>query len=56
MPAYQQADEMCVDITFFKPYIELLYDTTRKHQRRPKYDYIALMAKTKAGYDGEMGE
>lgn len=54
MPAYQQADEMCDDITSFKLCIELLHDTTRKHRRRPKYDYIALIAK--ASYDGEMGE
>lgn len=51
--AYQQIDEMCDDITSFKLYIELLDDTTRKRRRRPKYDYIPLMAK--AGYDGELG-
>jgi plasmid replication initiation protein len=51
--AYQQIDEMCDEITSFKLYIELLDDTTRKRRRRPKYDYIPLMAK--AGYDGELG-
>jgi plasmid replication initiation protein len=51
--AYQQIDEMCDDITSFKLYIELLDDSTRKRRRRPKYDYIPLMAK--AGYDGELG-
>lgn len=51
--AYQQIDEMCDDITSFKLYIEILEDTTRKRRRRPKYDYIPLMAK--AGYDGELG-
>ena len=51
--AYQQLDEMCDDITSFKLYIEILEDGTRKRRRRPKYDYIPLMAK--AGYDGDMG-
>ena len=51
--AYQQIDEMCDDITSFKLYIEILEDSTRKRRRRPKYDYIPLMAK--AGYDGELG-
>ena len=51
--AYQQIDEMCDDITSFKLYIEILEDGTRKRRRRPKYDYIPLMAK--AGYDGELG-
>lgn len=51
--AYQQIDEMCDDITSFKLYIEILEDNTRKRRRRPKYDYIPLMAK--AGYDGELG-
>jgi plasmid replication initiation protein len=51
--AYQQIDEMCDDITSFKLYIEILEDGTRKRRRRPKYDYIPLMAK--AGYDGDMG-
>lgn len=51
--AYQQIDEMCDDITSFKLYIELLDDSTRRRRRRPKYDYIPLMAK--AGYDGELG-
>ncbi|MGI4734433.1 MAG: replication initiation protein [Janthinobacterium lividum] len=51
--AYQQIDEMCDDITSFKLYIELLDDNTRKRRRRPKYDYMPLMAK--AGYDGELG-
>ena len=51
--AYQQIDEMCDDITSFKLYIEILGDGTRKRRRRPKYDYIPLMAK--AGYDGELG-
>ncbi len=51
--AYQQIDEMCSDITSFKLYIELLDDNTHKRRRRPKYDYIPLMAK--AGYDGELG-
>lgn len=51
--AYQQIDEMCNDITSFKLYIELLEQGTRKRRRRPKYDYIPLMAK--AGYDGELG-
>jgi plasmid replication initiation protein len=51
--AYQQIDDMCDDITSFKLYIEILEDGTRKRRRRPKYDYIPLMAK--AGYDGDMG-
>ena len=51
--AYQQIDEMCDDITSFKLYIEILEDGTRKRRKRPKYDYIPLMAK--AGYDGELG-
>ena len=51
--AYQQIDEMCDDITSFKLYIEILEDGTRKRRRRPKYDYIPLMAK--AGYDGDLG-
>ncbi|MET4076479.1 replication initiation protein [Hymenobacter sp. UYCo722] len=51
--AYQQLDEMCDDITSFKLYIEILEDGTRKRRRRPKYDYIPLMAK--AGYDGDVG-
>ena len=51
--AYQQLDEMCDDITSFKLYIEILEDGTRKRRRRPKYDYIPLMAK--AGYDGDLG-
>ena len=51
--AYQQVDEMCDDITSFKLYIEILEDGTRKRRRRPKYDYIPLMAK--AGYDGDLG-
>ncbi|MGI4736849.1 MAG: replication initiation protein [Janthinobacterium lividum] len=51
--AYQQLDEMCDDITSFKLYIEILEDGTRKRRRRPKYDYIPLMAK--AGYDSDMG-
>lgn len=51
--AYQQLDEMCDDITSFKLYIEILEDVTRKRRRRPKYDYIPLMAK--AGYDGDLG-
>lgn len=51
--AYQQIDEMCDDITSFKLYIEILEDSTRKRRRRPKYDYIPLMAK--AGYDGDLG-
>ena len=51
--ANQQIDEMCDDITSFKLYIEILEDGTRKRRRRPKYDYIPLMAK--AGYDGELG-
>lgn len=51
--AYQQIDEMCDDITSFKLYIEILEDSTRKRRRRPKYDYMPLMAK--AGYDGELG-
>lgn len=51
--AYEQIDEMCNDITSFKLYIELLEQGTRKRRRRPKYDYIPLMAK--AGYDGELG-
>ena len=50
--AYQQIDEMCDNITSFKLYIEFLEEGTRK-RRRPKYDYIPLMAK--AGYDGELG-
>lgn len=51
--AYQQLDEMCDDITSFKLYIEILEEGTRKRRRRPKYDYIPLMAK--AGYDGDLG-
>lgn len=51
--AYDQIDEMCGNITSFKLYIELLEEGTRKRRRRPKYDYIPLMAK--AGYDGELG-
>lgn len=51
--AYAQIDEMCSDITSFKLYIELLEEGTSKRRRRPKYDYIPLMAK--AGYDGELG-
>jgi hypothetical protein len=51
--AYAQIDEMCSDITSFKLYIELLEEGTAKRRRRPKYDYIPLMAK--AGYDGELG-
>ncbi|QKG59175.1 replication initiation protein (plasmid) [Hymenobacter sp. BRD128] len=51
--AYQQIQEMCDDITSLKLYIELLEEGTRKRQRRPKFDYIPLMAK--AGYDGERG-
>jgi len=51
--AYQQLDEMCDDITSFKLYIEILEDGTRKRRRRPKYDYIPLMAK--AGYDSDVG-
>ena len=44
---------MCDYITSFKLYIEILEDGTRKRRRRPKYDYIPLMAK--AGYDGDLG-
>lgn len=51
--AYAQIDEMCNNITSFKLYIELLEEGTHKRRRRPKYDYIPLMAK--AGYDGERG-
>jgi plasmid replication initiation protein len=51
--AYAQIDEMCSDITSLKLYIELLEEGTSKRRRRPKYDYIPLMAK--AGYDGELG-
>jgi plasmid replication initiation protein len=51
--AYMQIDEMCNNITSIKLYIELLEEGTRKRRRRPKYDYIPLMAK--AGYDGELG-
>jgi plasmid replication initiation protein len=50
--AYEQIDDMCNNITSFKLYIELLEEGTNK-RRRPKYDYIPLMAK--AGYDGERG-
>lgn len=51
--AYLQIDEMCNNITSIKLYIELLEEGTHKRRRRPKYDYIPLMAK--AGYDGELG-
>jgi hypothetical protein len=51
--AYMQIDEMCNNITSIKLYIELLEEGTHKRRRRPKYDYIPLMAK--AGYDGELG-
>lgn len=51
--AYEQIDDMCNNITSFKLYIELLEEGTNKRRRRPKYDYIPLMAK--AGYDGERG-
>jgi len=51
--AYMQIDDMCNNITSIKLYIELLEEGTRKRRRRPKYDYIPLMAK--AGYDGELG-
>jgi plasmid replication initiation protein len=51
--AYEQIDAMCSNITSFKLYIELLEEGTHKRRRRPKYDYIPLMAK--AGYDGELG-
>jgi plasmid replication initiation protein len=51
--AYIQIDEMCNNITSIKLYIELLEEGTHKRRRRPKYDYIPLMAK--AGYDGELG-
>jgi plasmid replication initiation protein len=51
--AYMQIDEMCNNITSIKLYIELLEEGTYKRRRRPKYDYIPLMAK--AGYDGELG-
>lgn len=51
--AYAQIDEMCSNITSFKLYIELLEEGTSRRRRRPKYDYIPLMAK--AGYDGDLG-